>query len=589
MEGTLKLFVDQWLAWDRNPATRAAIESLAAKGDAVTLRRLLASRMEFGTAGLRAAMGPGNAQMNDLTIVQTAQGLASYLRQQFSEDDLSKRGVVVGYDARHNSSRFARLSANVFLNAGIRTRLFRQIVCTPFVPFSVLRYKCVAGVVVTASHNPKEDNGYKVYWENGAQIISPHDSGIAKSIEEHLEPLASSWIETSGAEDPFDDVWGAYFESLAAEVVRHKALNAASALKFTYTAMHGVGTQFAVKSLAVFGVPSENIVLVKEQIEPDPDFPTVPFPNPEEGKSALNLAMKAADASGSTIILANDPDADRLAVAEKDTIAGTWRVFTGNHLGALLGWWAVEVTKASGHDLSKCCMTSSAVSSMILRTMSKSEGFHFEETLTGFKWMGSRSRALQHAGYTPIFSFEEAIGFMVGSRVFDKDGVTAAGVMVELANACHRHQRTLSQQLEAIYQQYGYHYSFNSYVVSKDASKTSAMFETMRHLDNGGYHRAIGGVRVVSVRDLTIGLDTSKPDKKATLPSSKASPMITYYFENGVSLTIRGSGTEPKIKWYSELITPKPNQQAELEQFVNTAVEALVRNTLYGFARRSNL
>jgi phosphoglucomutase / phosphopentomutase len=586
----LKAAVDLWFSWDKNDTTIREVQGLVALNNNATLQKLFGSRMEFGTAGLRAAMGAGTSQMNDVTVIQAAQGLAAYLKTQFTASDLTDRGIVIGNDARHNSSRFARLSANVFLAKGIKTYLFPDIVCTPYVPFTVRRRGCVAGVMVTASHNPKQDNGYKVYWSNGAQIIGPHDSGIAKCIEENLNPQTTSWETQPGAIDPTEDTAAAYFESLA-ELCLHKDVALKSTTKFTYTAMHGVGTRFATRSLSTFGVRPENIVYVKEQVEPDPEFPTVAFPNPEEGKSALNLAFATADAHNSRVILANDPDADRLAVAERQE-DGAWRVFTGNHIGALFGWWALERYKRSGKIVdSNVAMVSSAVSSMILRSMAQQEGFTFEETLTGFKWMGSRSEILEREQHkTVLFAFEEAIGFMFGTRVFDKDGITAAAVMADMVHDLELNEngKRLSTKLEDIYRQYGFHASYNSYVVSKDSAKTRVMFDSMRTLGlDGGYPSTVAGVAVTSIRDLSVGLDTSRPDGLALLPSSAVSPMITFYFENKSVLTIRGSGTEPKIKWYAEMIsTNGASCEAELVEFVTAAVGELMRPNEFGFLPR---
>ena len=583
----VKLLAEQWLKWDKNPTTHDEIERLVAGNDMALLAALLSHRMEFGTAGLRAAMGAGNARMNDLTVIQTAQGLGAYLRKSFTHEELSSRGIIVGYDARHNSKRFARLSSNVFLHFGIKTFLYREIVATPFVPFGVRHFGCVAGVMVTASHNPKQDNGYKVYWSNGAQIIPPHDSGISQCIEENLAPLASAWEDTSGALDPYDEIYSAYFASLE-PLATQRSVAKMSPLTFTYTAMHGVGTKFTTESLKRFGVPGENIIYVKEQVEPDPEFPTVVFPNPEEGKSALDLAFKAADASNSKVILANDPDADRLAVAEKAN--GSWRVFTGNQIGAILGWWALRCAKNNHVNLPDAVMVSSAVSSMILKSMAEKEGFHFEETLTGFKWMGTRCEALQRdEGKSVLFAFEEAIGFMFGDRVFDKDGVTAAACVADICYYLHHSEggKGLYDKLQDIFAEYGYHCSYNSYLISRDPHRTAAMFDSMRTMGDGrSYVAEIEGSKCVAVRDLTVGYDSSKPDKKAVLPSSKVSPMITYYFDNGVSLTIRASGTEPKVKFYSEIVTKEAVQEQKLVDFVNKAVELLMRSNDFGFLPR---
>lgn len=262
--------------------------ALVRGGSVAELGAVLMQRMEFGTAGLRARMGPGFARMNDLTIVQTSQGLCAYVLD--SVPDARERGIVVGYDARHNSARFARLAAAVFVAAGVRTRLFSAITPTPYVPYAVRKYAAAAGVMVTASHNPKEDNGYKVYWSNGAQITSPHDKRIAAAIEQHLQPLPSSW-NWSACErhelcvDPYADVHAAYVADLSRRLCRRRNANRTASLRITYTPMHGVGLKFAAALFDAFALPP--FIAVEQQSEPDPDFPTVAFPNPEEGRSAL--------------------------------------------------------------------------------------------------------------------------------------------------------------------------------------------------------------------------------------------------------------------------------------------------------------
>ncbi len=317
--------------------------------------------------------------------------------------------------------------------------------------------------MVTASHNPKEDNGYKVYFENGSQIISPHDKGIASCITENLKPRLESW-RTENVEnnvlrtEPFDEVYQDYFGCLK-KMCNHSKLNAATPLRFTYTAMHGVGYEFSVESFKSFDhVP---FFSVKEQIQPDPDFPTVTFPNPEEGKSALTLAIKTANENDSTIILANDPDADRLAVAEKNRHSDDWRVFNGNEIGALLGWWIWHCYKEKNKaqleaqpDIAQnVYMLYSTVSSQILRSIAEKEGFSCEDTLTGFKWMGNRADYLINTeNKEVIFCFEEAIGFLCSSKVLDKDGISAEAIMAEMAVYLESvEKRNLAEQLDWIY------------------------------------------------------------------------------------------------------------------------------------------
>ncbi|XP_029445388.1 phosphoglucomutase-2 isoform X2 [Rhinatrema bivittatum] len=528
--------------------------------------------MEFGTAGLRAAMGAGIARMNDLTIIQTTQGLCRYLEK--SIGDLKDRGVVIGYDARaHPSSggsskRFARLAATTFISQRIPVYLFSSITPTPFVPFTLSHLNLCAGIMVTASHNPKQDNGYKVYWENGAQIISPHDKGIAQAIEENLEPWRGAWDDTSInnsslLHDPYTSINKKYFEAIQKHCF-HREINKESKLKFVHTSVHGVGHEFVQSAFKAFGfsVP----LAVPEQKDPDSEFPTVKYPNPEEGKGVLTLSFALAEKEGATIILANDPDADRLAVAEKQE-SGEWKVFSGNELGAMLGWWIFTCWKEHSQDpsaLKDVYMLASTVSSKILRAIALKGGFHFEETLTGFKWMGNRAKQLIDQGKTVLFAFEEAIGYMCCPFVLDKDGVSAAVITAEMASFLATKNLTLSQQLKAIYNEYGYHITKASYFICNDPKTIKRLFENLRNYKGDGtYPKSCGKFEVSGIRDLTTGYDSSQPDKRAILPTSKSSQMITFSFANGGVVTLRTSGTEPKIKYYAELCAPPGNSDFE--------------------------
>ncbi|XP_019858103.1 PREDICTED: phosphoglucomutase-2-like [Amphimedon queenslandica] len=377
----------EWLTLDKNQDTTSEIESLIEARKVTELTARLASRMTFGTAGLRSKMGAGFSRMNDLTVIQTTQGLCKYLELQFGKEACQERGVVIGYDARYNSHRFSRYVANVFINEGIKVYLFSRETPTPFTPFALRRYSCVAGVMVTASHNPKQDNGYKVYWTNGAQIIPPHDKGISQCIDDNLTPWPTSWEISNIARnplitDPYPDVKDGYFSAIQKYCYR-KQENPASPVTCVYTAMHGVGYPFVKMAFEAFGLPE--IIPVEEQVKPDPEFPTVAYPNPEEGKSALDLSISTAEAHGHSVIIANDPDADRLALAEKQPGntnkggRGNWRVFTGNEIGSMLGWWAMENFKKNNKnfDGSKVHLICSTVSSKLLRSIAKVEGIQF--------------------------------------------------------------------------------------------------------------------------------------------------------------------------------------------------------------------
>ncbi|KAG7174532.1 phosphoglucomutase-2-like [Homarus americanus] len=575
----------EWLKWDKNEKTLEEIKELTSHRDVATLKKLLLNRLLFGTAGLRGRMGAGYAQMNDLVIIQTSQGFGKYLTT--VNPEAKTKGVVIGHDSRHNSHRFARLAAAAFLNAGVPVYLYGKIVPTPFVPFGINQLGAAAGVMVTASHNPKEDNGYKVYWENGAQIIPPHDTGIQKSIEENLVPWENAW-DTERAmahpemSDPLEEISNKYFSMLASSML-DKDMNKASPLNFTVTSMHGVSHNYMVEAFSSCGF--KPMIPVKEQMVPDPEFPTVKFPNPEEGKSALDLSFKTADENNSTVILANDPDADRLAVAEKQP-SGQWKVLTGNEEGALFGWWAWFRSRQLTQHISPndCYMVASTVSSKILRAIANKEGFHFVETLTGFKWMGNVSYDLLQKDKTVLFAFEEAIGFMNGSEVLDKDGVSAAMRLAEMATYLLKQNMTLTDKLHAIYKMYGYHTSNNSYYICHDQNVINKMFERMRNFtEPNTYPKSVGNGRFIirDVRDLTTGYDSSQPNKQAVLPVSKSSQMITFSFANGCVLTLRTSGTEPKIKYYSEMCaTPEQEDWAALKAELAELVEAVVQELM---------
>eukprot|EP00058_Branchiostoma_floridae_P025967 XP_002611457.1 hypothetical protein BRAFLDRAFT_63910 [Branchiostoma floridae] len=565
--------VRQWMAWDKTEATRGVLKQLVLDKNVDEIRSRLGQRMAFGTAGLRSRMGMGFSQMNDLTILQTAQGFLRYLQKTFP--DLQKTGLVIGYDSRHNSQRFAQLTAGIFLHAEVPVFLFSKICPTPYVPYSVLHLGCSAGVMVTASHNPKEDNGYKVYWSNGSQITSPHDKGIASSIDANLEPWPTSWDvsiceQSPLCQDPMDRITKAYYQDIQ-NYCCHRENNQKTSVKFTYTAMHGVGYQFEVQAFQAFSLPS--VIPVEEQIIPDPEFPTVKFPNPEEGKSALDLSMQTAEKHGSSVILANDPDADRLAVAEKQN--GSWKVFTGNELGALLGWWAWQCwrQKNPDKDAKDVWMIASTVSSKILRAIAIKESFNFEVRI---------------ATVNLEMSYKLG-GFMYGTNVLDKDGISASVVMAEMTCWLASQNISLTQQLGRIFE------THNSYYICHDPPTITKMFERMRNWDGktGQYPSSCGPYKIKHIRDLTAGYDNSKPDNKPVLPTSKASQMITFSFENGCVATLRTSGTEPKIKYYTEMCLPPgtggspESVAAELHAMVETMVKELLQPEVNGLIARS--
>ncbi|XP_037632190.1 glucose 1,6-bisphosphate synthase [Sebastes umbrosus] len=577
----------RWLTWDQNRRTRAQVESLVAAGRLEDLRTRLGSRMSFGTAGLRAPMGAGFNRINDLTVIQSTQGLYSYLCR--CSSDFSSRGLVVGFDNRGqeesgcSSQRLAKLTAAVMLTRGIPVHLFSTFVPTPYVPYALKKLGAAAGVMITASHNPKEDNGYKVYWCNGAQISSPHDKEILQSIEEQLEPWSASCWEEELVEscslrtDPLTQINRCYMDELTS-LCFHRDLNRSCPLKFVHSSFHGVGHVFVQQAFHAFGFSPP--IPVPEQKDPDPNFSSVRCPNPEEGESVLELSLLLAERENARIVLATDPDADRLAVAEKSDGCG-WKVFTGNELAALLGWWMFFNWKEAHPDpadTQRVYMLATTVSSKILQAFARIEGFHFEETLPGFKWIGNRIHELSKTGNSVIFAFEESIGFLCGSLVPEKDGVSSAAVVAELTSYLHNKNLSLKQQLHNIYQTYGHHVSKTSYVICDNPQTIARIFCRIRNFDGeASYPKTCGGVRIDHVRDVTTGYDSSRPDLRSVLPVTRSSHMITFTLQNGVVATLRTSGTEPKIKYYTEYCAAPGNSEASrLEDELEKITAALL-------------
>uniref|UniRef100_A0A3Q2R295 Phosphoglucomutase 2-like 1 n=1 Tax=Fundulus heteroclitus TaxID=8078 RepID=A0A3Q2R295_FUNHE len=497
------------------------------------------------------------------------------------------RGVVVGFDTRGQEESgcsslrwLAKLTAAVMLSRGVPVHLFSTFVPTPYVPYAVKKLGAASGVMITASHNPKEDNGYKVYWCNGAQIASPHDKEVLRCIEEQLEPWnASCWDEelvdnSSLRTDPLTQINSCYMEDLTS-LCFHRDLNSSCTLKFVHSSFHGVGHDFVQRAFRVFGFAPP--IPVPEQRDPDPNFSSVRCPNPEEGESVLELSLLLADRENARIVLATDPDADRLAVAERRG----WKVFSGNELAALLGWWMFFNWKENHPDpadTESVYMLATTVSSKILQAFARIEGFHFEETLPGFKWIGNRIHELSKTGNRVIFAFEESIGFLCGSMVPEKDGVSAAVVVAEMAAYLQTKRLSLNQQLHNIYRTYGYHVSKTSYVTCNDPPTIQRIFSRIRNFDgDDSYPKACGGVRIVHVRDVTTGYDSSRPDLRSTLPVSRSSQMITFTLQNGVVATLRTSGTEPKIKYYTEFCAaPGQSDVSQLEEELRKVTVALL-------------
>ncbi len=517
-----------WMAQDPDPVTRSELDALVAAAEAgdaparAELAQRFAGRLEFGTAGLRGELGAGPMRMNRVLVGQAAAGLAAYLLGRAPHPT-----VVVGYDGRHNSSVFARDTAELMQGAGVQVTLLPRALPTPVLAFAVRHLGTSAGVMVTASHNPARDNGYKVYLggvDAGSQIVPPSDAGIAAEIER----VASGSITAL----PRSSEFGTAPEGVVTEYVRQTAgLSASpSTLKVVYTPMHGVGweTAAAVFEAAGFAAPTT----VDAQLHADPDFPTVAFPNPEE-PGALDLAIDLAGKVGADLIIANDPDADRVAVGVPDSSApGGWRRLSGNEVGWLLGWQAARRLDATA-DEHASTMACSLVSSPALRAIARRHRLDFVETLTGFKWI-SRVGGL-------AFGYEEALGYLVDpDKVRDKDGISAAVRVIELFTELATEGTTLDRHLTEFAETFG---GYASSQISIRVSDLAQIGRTMSRL-RAQLPSRIGGIRVERIDDFIEGFEGFPP-----------SDLLRFHLEGGGRVIVRPSGTEPKLKCYLDTVS----------------------------------
>jgi phosphomannomutase len=512
-----------WAAEDPDEHPRAELETLVAAAEAdpaaaADLADRFDGRLEFGTAGLRGALGAGPNRMNRVVVIRAAAGLAAYLLDQGHQGGT----VVVGYDARHGSDVFAEDTAAVMVGAGLRAVLLPRPLPTPLLAYAIRALGCVAGVMVTASHNPPQDNGYKVYLGDGSQIVPPADAEISARIDA-VGPLAG--VRRAGGWTRLgEEVVEAYLSDVGGLVD-----GGPRDLTTVYTPLHGVGgeTVAVVMQRAGFSAPH----VATAQAEPDPDFPTVAFPNPEE-PGAMDLAMALAAEVGADVVVANDPDADRCAVAVPD--AHGWRMLRGDEVGALLG----DHLLRSG---TRGVYANSIVSSTLLGKLAAAHGQPHRETLTGFKWIG-RVEGL-------AYGYEEALGYCVApGLVRDKDGVSALLLVVDLAARLKAEGRTLTDRLDDLAREHGLHATDQLSVRVTDLSLITAAMERLRSAPPA----TLGGLKVERVDDLAKG--------SADLPPTDG---LRFRLAEDARVIVRPSGTEPKIKCYLEVVVPVDADEAD--------------------------
>ena len=525
-----------WMAADPDPSTRAELAALVDAGNGAAVSDRFENPLAFGTAGLRGALGAGPARMNRLVVRATTAGVAQWVLGQGAE--AARRGIVVGRDARHGSEEFARDVAAVAAASGIRVRVFPRPLPTPLTAFAVKHLGAAAGVMVTASHNPAADNGYKVYMADGAQVIPPDDVIIAEAANAAMasaiaSPAISGTPEGAPVQhgEPIDEV------ELLGEY-RRAAFGlldptGARRLRIVYTPLHGVGGEVLPELLEQAGFGPVSVVAA--QGVPDPDFPTVAFPNPEE-PGALDLALADAVRLDADLILANDPDADRLAVAVPDPLSGTWRMLTGDELGVLLADHVLSTT--SGDDR---LVATTIVSATMLAAMAQAAGVAYVETLTGFKWIARA--ALRRPGSRFVFGYEEALGYQVGEAVSDKDGLSAALVAAEIAAVAKAHGASVIGRLDSLASRFGVHATAQWSLRLEGPSARSEMAEIVSRW-RAQPPATLAGLTVTEIVDLS--------DGTGELPATDA---VVLRLGKRARAVLRPSGTEPKLKVYFEVAT----------------------------------
>lgn len=525
MNAELIAEVKAWIADDPDPNTAAQLTALLEAKDEIALQKYFSGFLQFGTAGLRGPVGPGPSSMNRAVVGRTAAGISAYMKER------GMKRVVIGRDARYGSEDFAKESAEIFAGAGFEVFLLPRPLPTPVLAFATNQLKCDVGVMVTASHNPSQDNGYKVYIGPTAdgvnyaasQIINPTDELIAKEIA----------VVKSLASYPRGKSWTIIGEELISEYIRLTALIAPKPgdLKIVYTAMHGVGTETVQRVFNHAGFAT--LILVDEQCTPDPDFPTVAFPNPEE-PGAIDLAIKKARDFGADLVIANDPDADRCAAAVNDPKVG-WRMLRGDELGIVFGEWIARNFKHGSFG-------NSIVSSSALRKIAAHYSIDFKEVLTGFKWIAKIEDL--------AFGYEEAIGYAVDSEtVNDKDGISAALLLAHIASELKSQGLTLLDLLNEVWARHGFHGTEQISIRVAEMSQITNLLAGIRK----NPPIQIAGRTVVSVDDLA--------DPQDGLPPTDG---LRLWIDGGIRMIVRPSGTEAKMKCYIEVITKDEAQASEL-------------------------
>ena len=555
----------QWLSPAFDNETKQAVQAMLDNEDKTELIECFYKDLEFGTGGLRGIMGSGSNRMNIYTVGMATQGFANYLKKNFKDKELIS--VVVCHDCRNNSRLFAETVANIFSANGIKAYLFDDMRPTPECSFAIRHLHCQAGVNVTASHNPREYNGYKAYWEDGAQVLAPHDTGIidevnAVTINDVKFDGNKNLIEIIGEE--IDKV---YLEQIKTICIDPEVIERQKDLKIVYTPLHGTGMTMIPQSLKFWGF--ENVHCVKEQMEKSGDFPTVVSPNPENGE-ALTLALRDAKAMDADIVMASDPDADRVGMACKND-KGEWILINGNQTCLLFLYYIITNRKATGKMQPGDFIVKTIVTTEVIKQIADKQNIEMRDCYTGFKWI-AREIALSEGKQKYIGGGEESYGFLAQDFVRDKDAVSACSLLAEICAYAKDHGKTLYDLLMDIYAEYGFSKEVTINVVKPGKSGADEIKQMMVDFRNCP-PKEIGGSQVVISKDYQTLTITAADGTTQPLDMPTTSNVLQWFCADGTKISVRPSGTEPKIKFYIEIKDKTFKTAADYDRCMQAAAE----------------
>lgn len=565
MDAAIQTKVDNWLNGNFDAATKDEIRKLQAE-QPNELADAFYRNFEFGTGGLRGLMGVGTNRMNKYTVGMATQGYANYLNQCFK----GEVSVAIAHDSRNNSRFFAETTANVFAANGIKVYLFEALRPTPELSYAIRTLKCKGGVVCTASHNPKEYNGYKAYWDDGSQLVPPHDKNVIKEVDKILSVDDVKWtggeanITLIGKE--MDEQYMEMVKELSVypEVIaKHKEL------KIVYTPIHGTGITLMPQVLKKFGF--ENVHIVKEQEVPDGNFPTVNYPNPEESE-AMSYGLKLAESLDADILCGTDPDADRLAIGVKDS-HGKWVLMNGNQTAVLAFNYLIEARKTKGIALPNDMVITTIVTTPMIDSIAKGNGLACYRVLTGFKWIADLIRQ-KEGKENYIIGGEESFGLMIGDKIRDKDGISAVALLCEMAAYEKEKGRSLYEKMIDLYVQYGY-YKEHLISITKKGMDGQAQIAAMMEAYRNNPPKTINGSPVVQLLDYELSKGANPQNGDSWTIDLPKSNVLQFILEDGSIISARPSGTEPKIKFYFS-VNAKLNSAAEFDQ-VNADMDAKIK------------